>query len=342
MLLLLLVLQLGTVLSWHHSRVYARIRPLYSNDQFFNPADDELFNIFWKQLESSPGGTLVKDNSPREYTTRGRAIRLPQKRLVENYIKLVPGVPLELLYNKRLVFGNYVQTNENKGSIKVALVSGATVDVSIGQIISSWDILADEVPPITPTDWAQVATEAIQLLGDMSPRKSDLQEFHQILSTQRSTTIPVDSLDLGIYIFQERRFKAWVNPYLDADSTGVFALSAAQRYAAALLLHHDDFRFKRRQSMLVDTSTLDSGAGTIDLDQFMEDETEVVEEASYLVEGGYKILDEGTVSFREGDAFMTFYEGRLKATGEDRGEASPFRAACVSKQLRAIEVSHSS
>ena len=41
-----------------------------------------------------------------------------------------------------------------------------------------------------------------------------------------------------------------MNPYSEASESNVRALSAAQRYAAALLLYNDDFHFKRKQSVV--------------------------------------------------------------------------------------------
>ena len=84
----------------------------------------------------------------------------------------------------------------------------------------------------------------------MSPRKSDLQEFAQLTTQQRSISLPVDSLDLGVYVFQERKFRTWLNPYISAADSKVSALSAAQRYAAAVLLFYDDLHFKRRPTTL--------------------------------------------------------------------------------------------
>ena len=60
--------------------------------------------------------------------------------------------------------------------------------------------------PTTSEDWADVANDAIELLRNTSPRKSDLEEFWKLVS-KRSSSLSVDSLDLSVYIFQERKFR---------------------------------------------------------------------------------------------------------------------------------------
>ena len=139
----------------------------------------------------------------------------------------------------------------------------------------------------------------------MSPRKSDLQEFWSLLS-QRSSMVPVDSLDLGVYIYQERRFSNWINPYLPADESNVRALSAAQRYAAALLLYYDDFHFKRRLS---DVSK-DPGHATLTNK----------EDSIFVIEGGYRCLDEGMALYREGEVFRSIM---MRVLPSDSRKASP-------------------
>ena len=62
-----------------------------------------------------------------------------------------------------------------------------------------------------------------------------------------------------------------MNPYSEASESNVRALSAAQRYAAALLLYNDDFHFKRKQSVVSENVVED------------EEEEEVVEEVKEVV-----------------------------------------------------------
>jgi hypothetical protein len=275
------------------------------------------------------------------------------KSLVEEANEILPGCPLEIAYKGRIAFGNYLgmNTKESKKtkkkreeaiakgtlaefetaekakinkSLLVQLSTGEEVVIDVGQIVSSWDVIADEEEPLTPEGWAEVASDALKILSNMSPRKSDLQEFWSMLS-QRSSVVPVDSLDLGVYIYQERRFSNWINPYLPAEESNVRALSAAQRYAAALLLHYDDFHFKRRLSEL-----------SSDPELFMEAESD---DSVFVVEGGYRCLDEGMTLFREGEVFQKYYDASRALQHADRAsKEAPFRAGCITRQLRALEM----
>ena len=311
-----------------------------NHDLLFNPSEDELYNVFLKQIsELGVGEARTDSGEPREPANK---VDISNKRVVESHVRLYPGIPLEVIHNKRIVFANYVRANLHSGSLRVRVASGGLMDVSAAQVISSWDTLADDSPPSSEEDWVSVAMEALDILRDMSPRKSDLREFHHMLTTLRSSSLPVDSLDLGIYIFQERRFKSWLNPYHPAENAGVYALSAAQRYAAALLLFHDDFHFKRRPSVVLTEDELQSEIekGAVDLGSFIDNEDMSSEDSSvFLIEGGYKALDEGVVTFKEGDAFLAHYRQKIDINSSlDASTQSPFRAGCVSRQLRALEV----
>lgn len=330
-----------------------------SDGQFYNPTDDALYNIFWNQLSGM--SEIVSDNDAEggvvEYvssTTQSGGIlkRNQQKKVIESYTCLSPGTPIEFIVNKKLTFGNFIRMNAKGGSIHVQSASGRELDIAVGQVISVWDILQDEEPIIDQSQWAQVAMDALDILGQMSPRKSDLEEFHHKVSMQRSSALPIDSLDLGIYIFQERSFKSWIDPYGSAQESNVHALSAAQRYASSVLLFHDDFHFKRRQSHLVNDDII-SGLqdNSIDLDKFINNESidessdESSENVIYVVEGGYKVLDAGVVTHREGDVFAAFYAQRILDEQDNKVERtvvntneSPFRKSSVTKQLRGIEV----
>ena len=320
-----------------------RGHPLLASDLLYNPSEDELYNIFWSQISDLGKADIRADDG--ESHLPERKVGIANRRFVESHVRLYPGIPLELIHNKRLVFANFVQGNPTSGSIKVRTAAGVLMDVSVSQIISSWDTVADESPPVSEEDWAAVAMEALDVLRDLSPRKADLREFHSMLLTLRSASLPVDSIDLGVYIFQERRFKAWLNPYDSAESAGVYALSSAQRYAAALLLFHDDFHFKRRPSSLLREEELQDRIeeSEVDLDSFMDggDDDDVEDSSLFLIEGGYKALDEGVVLFKEGDAFLAYYQEktRLNSSAPLAPSPSPFRAGCVSRQLRALEVS---
>ena len=367
--------------------------------------DDMLYDMFLRQISDintrSPAPLSVDDDGEAlEALSPKLGSILHTKRLVEEATEIRPNCPIEFIYKRRVVFGNYVARKSPTGNgLVVRLTTGETISIDASQVISSWDLLADDLPPVTPEDWARVAADALVILGNMSPRKSDLQEFWQIVS-QRSSALSVDSLDLGIYIFQERRFRSWVNPYASAEESAVRALAAGQRYAAALLLYHDDFHFKRRPSVLLsrqdasaremqqqkeeeersgdgndvsggESESSRSGAGYsledllseetkrrfaaspaaldeqgLDRDDDDDEEEEEDEETIFntlnLLEGAYKCLDENTVLFREEEVFHKYYMqrsfDRLGDNNTSADKAAPFRAGCITRQLRALEM----
>ena len=196
-----------------------------------------------------------------------------------------------------------------------------------------------------------------------------------------------------------------MNPYAEAAESNVRALSAAQRYAAALLLYNDDFHFKRKQTVVsvqqveeeeeeeeeevveVEEKVIlikevekgekgDSGlkGGKVDsrkadrqkaltgysvedimndrrqsaaargLKTIMKEQEEEEKTLLYVIEGAYRILDEGISMFREGEVFSTYYESRksemlaLKSSANEGLKVSPFRAGCITRQLRALEL----
>ena len=67
--------------------------------------------------------------------------------------------------------------------------------------------------------------------------------------------------------------------------------------------------------------------------------------ALYVIEGAYRVLDEGISMFREGEVFATYFESRktelleMKSpSSTDIPAVSPFRAGCITRQLRALEI----
>ena len=330
------------------------------DSQFYNPTDDEFYNMFLRTLSDKSTSFLSFEGDETEKdlieqkAVLDRMIRIPEKRLVENGVVLLPGTPIEFILNKRLQFGNFISWKSGGKTLLVSLASGREMDISVDQAISSWDLLADESPPNSPEEWAEVARDALDFLSFMSPRKSDLQQFYQLVASQRSTDVPIDSLDLGIYIFQERKFKKWTDPFLSADESDALALSAAQRYAAALLLFYDDFHFKRRPSSSTiaqaeDVADFDDESSVFDLDAYLAhlDEEEEIsgengegEEVVLILEGGYKLLDQGSVTFKEGEAFLHFYDQKTAGLATDTPSNAPYRAACINRNLRAIEVEY--
>lgn len=301
-------------------------------------SDDEvMYNMFLKQisdLSSDANSGEIDDANNVEF--HGQKI-IPNTRLVERISVLESNTPIEIVYKKRLMFANYLSKREGTNSIVVRLVYGEEIVIDIGQVVSCWDSLADEVIPDDVVKWANVAAEALDILGNMSPRKSDLQEFWTITS-RRSSVIPVDSLDLAVYVFQERKFRVWIDPTVTSDDAGVYAVSAAQRYAAALLLFHDEHHFKRIPSRPA-TDKLEDEDAVADLNELGDDDV-------CIIEGGYKVLDESTKVFREVEVFSKYFKAKSeqirlekeKSGESDKAVEEPFRAGCLTRQLRALEL----
>jgi RNB domain len=332
---------------------------------------DQLYDMFLQRISEAGSRSLsyldMDEQGNDESGTSSAPIRRSRRiemtarsGLTEEPTVLEPNMPVEFFYKKKIAFGNYLGPKPgSSAALLVQMTSGAVVAIDAGQLISCWDLLADEIAPTTAEDWAIVAAEAFEILGNMSPRKSDLQEFWKLVS-ERNHDISVDSLDLGIYIFQERGIKAWLNPYAGARVAKVMALSASQRYVAALLLHSDDFHFKRKPSIITsssetDPSGADESAATdqeLTLDSLLSSDEQLPAGSILLVEGAYKVLNEGVALFRECDVFAKYYNETIvytKAQQENEHEQGimedsvdsatrPFRAGCITRQLRALEL----
>ncbi len=285
----------------------------------YEPKNDEenhIYSLFLEQISEQIQPKTSRTMIPTIRPSRGRLNSdrtIKFRNVVETPTALVKGYPIELIYKKKVIFGNFESYKDETNAIYVLLQSGETVTVDVGQVVSVWDTLADEETPVGPDNWAEVAADALDLLGSTSPRKSDLEEFWNAVSRRR-TNLAVDSLDLGIYIFQEYGFRRWIDPYNAGTESHVQALSAAQRYAAALLLHFDDFHFKRRASIHI------SGSGSQGL----------------LIEGGYRAVDSSVVIHRQGTLFLENYERKTGKILESTDASYSARAGLLRLQ-RAIE-----
>lgn len=113
-----------------------------------------------------------------------------QRHMVEEPTILLPGVPLELRYKDSVLFGNFLSQRAGT-SILVQTASGDELVLDSTQVISSWDM---DPHPADTQQWAQTASEAVDILAKLSARKADLKEFWSL--TLR-LGLPVDSLDLG-------------------------------------------------------------------------------------------------------------------------------------------------
>jgi hypothetical protein len=288
--------------------------------------EDDVYNYFLDQIKELSNSN--EDISYDDSDISEGAAQL-KKELVEEATLLEAGCPIEFYYKGRVSFGNFIGRKASSNALIVQLPSAEQVTIDVGQVISCWDQLADEEVPSSTEQWIQVTNEALEILGIMSPRKSNLEEFWKMIS-RRGTGLPVDSLDLGVYIFQERSFRSWANPYVDAGDSNVMALSASQRYVAALLLHNDIFHFKRKMSTAVASS--ENKPLSNDLSTML------------VMEGGYSALDEGISIHREGDVLLDYYQLMALNTTASSSDIqpnvreSPFKANTLSKQLRALEV----
>lgn len=306
--------------------------------------EDVMYNLFLKQIEDTASQSSYDNNNIDNELNQqeGNILRrklnkvvhlISNKKLIETPIVLEPDCPIEIVYKSRIVFANFVSKRENSNALNVRLAAGTMAVIDVGQIISCWDLLADETPPTTVEDWAQTAADALEILGNMSPRKSDLNEFWKLVS-RRSLTIHVDSLDLGIYIFQERNFRTWIDPLIDASDTGVRALSSSQRYAAALLLFHDDYHFKhKKSSFYMPNADIDDEIEIGNEEEVDVDVEDIPPNSVLILEGAYKALDDGVSMFKEGESFFQYYNERVESFKSndligDSTSTSSFDACC--------------
>ena len=302
-------------------------------DEFNNLSyDDVLHQLFLNQINDDAIGKDINDDNDdninidqheyddMDYDLKGAdylRYSSSQSNREDYPTTLEEGIPLEFIYNKKIAFGNYIRPKKGSKALEIKMASGTDVTIDAGQIISLWDTISDDVWPSTPEEWARIGSEALRVLGNMSPRKSDLQDFFTKVTSLRGATLPVDSLDLAVYIFQEKCFRSWIDPYADADRARARVPYAAQRYAASLLMFHDDIHFKRIQSQLIKSDS------NVDVEEELE-----------VIEGGFKVLSEGQAMFREGAVFAEY----IKSIQEESEDAPTFRANCITRLLRGLEL----
>jgi hypothetical protein len=181
---------------------------------------------------------------------------------------------------------------KQRNTVLLRQPDGTTLTTPSEQIISVWGD-----GEVAERSWDNIRQDAAGLLNSTVPRKQDLEEFWEIVGQQRGHRLVVDSLDVGVYLFQEGHLRAWLNPYQSGDAAGVRPLAAAQRYAAALMLHNDGTRFKRRPS------TLAAPEGATKED--------VSGRPLSVVEGGYRVLREGVVLHKQSTLFEQYYTEQL-------------------------------
>lgn len=240
--------------------------------------------------------------------------------LVESATELEPLCALEISLGNSIVFGNYFERKMDSSAIRVKFASGVESWIDSSQVVSVWDTLSDE-EPVGEAQWEATLLQAEKLLNQSVPRKTNLDEFWYLVRQQRSSALPVDSQDVGVYLFQESKFNRWKDPSLDAEVAKVWPLSAAQRAAAAMLLHLDGaVHFKRRPSAIAKTHSdpADSDGGFV-----------------RITEGGYKIVDESIVCFKECEMFVEYFASR---TREEQTEETMQDSPVIRRLLRQIEL----
>jgi len=284
---------------------------MFPTPQFRRKPHSPLASIHLSKLLSSPrpdaeakGVEVIMEVPPK----------VKYSDMTESATLLEPSAIIELYHDKEIVFGNYVGTRSGSNALSVQLFSGEQATIDVAQIVSIWDTLGDIAPPSTATDWTSVLSDANNILEHVPYRKRDLGEFWELASNQRSNCIAVDSFDVGVYLFQESKFRAWISPRTEADESKVFELSAAERVAAALLMHRDPFHFKRRVSTWgsAPNSTEHSAHNETSTKSESESESESELEseapgALYVREGGYKLAPGSVVDFKECETFLEHY-----------------------------------
>lgn len=236
-------------------------------------------------------------------------------KMIEDATPVYPDSILEFYQSNDIMFGNVMGKSPNSNSVSVRLCSGDVTTIDVAQIVSVWNALADEAPPTTTRAWKNVLSEADAILANIPERKRDLSDFWELTGHQRSKNMPVDSFDVGVYLFQESKMRAWMSPMWKASESKVCSLSAAERIAAAMLMHRDHFHFKRRVTKIAPPPTddqLDTGG------EF------------YVVEGGYKLVTESVLDFKECDTFVRYY---LAQTGNETTKPRPFPSNSVEEQI---------
>lgn len=336
------------------------------HEQLINEA---MRNLFLEQI-SEEYGQDPKRLSFSDFKKRNKVI--PFKSYQEPTVGLVPETPLAYVIKNKLQFGNYVGPKDNSNAVIVRSSSGKLETIDVPQIVEVWNDLADDDSPTNPTSWANVVTNAVQVFRIMSPRKSNLEEFWTLLK-EMNYNIPVDSLDLSVYIFQERKFFAWMQPYLainenenrddysdedeeeeiEQNNVQVRPYTAAERYAALVLLFNDKYHFKRLTSkvsypeeMVDETAAYDvDGEGELQFNR-RRVKLEVDEElqpilkkaTTFLKVGGFNVLDESICLFQETELFSKYINHRLSNSTLDYPNEDSLASSIINRLLRTLEI----
>lgn len=265
-------------------------------------------------------------------------IRVQTKELIQRAVPLTRDCPVEYIHKGKLQFGNVMECAEEGRSVTLRSAIGDVLKLDKAQLVTVWAELSDENPPVTTEDWAEVTRDALQLLRRLPQRKTDMVDFWQALQhlhrvSKKDSSLAVDSQDLSIFVFQEHKFLSWLDPSsFVTDSVRVS--SAAQRMAMAWLLYHDDVHFKRRPSAHAwpEDAAADELRDAEHLSVPIESQP-----AAYVVEGGYRVLDESMVRFRENEIFQQFLD-RYHSKGNASIVGSPHHQNIVQRYTRDLEL----
>jgi hypothetical protein len=179
-------------------------------------------------VSTSSGLKMTGEERPRQYAREKTAPALPQ---------LVPvGAPLELWHQSKLSFGYYEGRNAGKASLRVRLAGGGVISIDVGQIVNVWEGEAD---------WAALAQGGEALLQGLTAKALDLDEFWAIAMAEwKHSKVGVGSYDLATYLFHRPLYKRLHH----GKQQFTIHVKPEQRYAAAVLLALEVFRFKRMVS----------------------------------------------------------------------------------------------
>jgi hypothetical protein len=289
--------------------------------------ENRLYEMFLEELSASELTTRTRDDFVDDLISNTKLKIMSSREIIEVKTNLVPGLPVEIVNKNRVMFGNILAV-KSKSTVSVVLSNGETVTVDIGQVISCWDYLEDELPR-NPNDWTKVSSSAMQHMKDFASAVSIMDDFWSRLE-HRDCKLSTDSLDLGIFLFQRRNFDRWINPTLSKE-THVSALTAAERYVAAILLYNDDLHFKRRMSRVTES----------------ENEDESFNDEIHIIEGGYQVHRECVVKQKQIKDFIDFHNTLQRKDDKELDQdkkmdktkhISPFRLAHIPTLTRALEL----
>jgi predicted transcriptional regulator len=212
--------------------------------------DETLRNLFAEQVEEA-----IRHDEPKSAFRGYKKIpKTKRKSIVEEaVVGLIPETPVAYVHQKKLHFGNFVAQRENSTGLYIRKTNGEIEQFGPENIVEVWDDLSDVNPPTTPVQWAETVSRAISVFKLLSPRKTFLEDFWTYFD-HYSYHLPVNSVDLCVYIFQEKKFKHWLLPiHENVEETGNFEVrqfNSGERYAALTLLLSDYLHFKRRKSVI--------------------------------------------------------------------------------------------